>query len=540
MKSALDITEQQLSLLTTLELEEVCATVAGIITTFAKPQAVAILVWDPDFESFSEDHRYAFGPESEQLLKLLKEFCSEDCNWDFGGGKVREAKASDFGGDAQDKLDPIYFYKVENDGEPVAMLFVAGDADVRIIELEAHLAQFAILQAIANTHEVAELRREVERVRDQYEQLEAEYVEIKRQLSESSGNNVFRMEQSDKEKLVYEISNAVRSSLDIQEVLQTAVNKIGLTFSLSRCLVIWPMPDSQDYSVYEYFDERVPPAKEVFYTPQGELFVKTVSKKTAPHDFCDGEQDQFDDNFLRCFGFLSGMLMPLIYHNRNIGSLFLQDCMGAREWSIDNTALIGSLADLVTVAIEHANMHEEKKKQAVTDGLTGISNRRHFNDTLEKEFERARRYDKTLSLVVVDLDFLKKINDNYGHQAGDQAIKSIGGVLARSCRSVDTAARYGGEEFCLLLPDTETEDAVLLAERVRKRIAETFIEGPGNISASLGVATYPSHASDPDELFQAADHALYQAKESGRNRVCIASAASAEIPAKADKSEDLP
>ena len=534
MKSALDITEQQLSLLTTLELEEVCATVASIITTFAKPKAVGVLVWDPDFESFSEDHRYVFGPQSDQLRGMLEAFCAEECNWDFGGGKVRQAKASDFKPGADDKLDPIYFYKVDNEGEPVAMLFVAGDADVRVIELEAHLAQFAILQAIANTHEVSELRREVERVRGQYEQLEAEYVEIKRLLSETSGNNIFRMEQTDKEKLVYEISNAVRSSLDIQEVLQTAVNKIGMTFSLSRCLVIWPMPDSQDYSVYEYFDERIPPAKEVFYTPQGEEFVKTVSTKSAPHDFCDGDQDQFDNDFLRCFGFLSGMLVPLIYHNRNIGSLFLQDCMGAREWSIDNTALIGSLADLVTVAIEHANMHDEKKKQAVTDGLTGIANRRHFNDTLLKEFERARRYDKTLSLVVVDLDFLKKINDTYGHQAGDQAIKSIGGVLAKSCRSVDTAARYGGEEFCLLLPDTETEDAMRLAERVRVRIAETFIEGPGNISASLGVATYPAHASDPDELFQAADHALYEAKETGRNRVCIANETPAAISPKAE------
>jgi diguanylate cyclase (GGDEF)-like protein len=205
-----------------------------------------------------------------------------------------------------------------------------------------------------------------------------------------------------------------------------------------------------------------------------------------------------------------------------MGSLFLQDCMMPREWSIDNTALIGSLADLISVAIEHANMHEEKKRQAVTDGLTGIANRRHFNETLDKEFERARRYGLPLSLVLVDLDYLKKINDTFGHNVGDEAIKSIGQVLSKSCRAVDTAARYGGEEFCLLLPDTDTEDAMNLAERIRKLICETPLEGPGNISASIGVSTFPTHGNNQEDLFEAADQALYSAKSGGRNQVCQA------------------
>ena len=193
-----------------------------------------------------------------------------------------------------------------------------------------------------------------------------------------------------------------------------------------------------------------------------------------------------------------------------------------RQWSIVNTALFGSLADQLSVAIENADLHEEKKLQAVTDALTGIANRRHFNETFAKEFERAKRYDEPLSLIIIDLDFLKTLNDTFGHHVGDEAIKTIGKVLSTSCRSIDLPARYGGEEFCLLLPNTDLEMAEIMAERVRKLIAEVEIKGPGNISASLGVANLPEHAQDPDSLFAAADQALYQAKSGGRNRVRVA------------------
>ena len=157
--------------------------------------------------------------------------------------------------------------------------------------------------------------------------------------------------------------------------------------------------------------------------------------------------------------------MPLVMRTRVLGALFLQDLNVARDWSIDDISLIGSLADNLSVAIENAELHQERERQAVTDGLTGVANRRAFNDSLQKEFERAKRYDQPLSLVVVDLDFLKKINDKYGHSAGDEAIKSIGTVLRQSSRSIDFPARYGGEEFCLLLPNTEIEMAEQLAER---------------------------------------------------------------------------
>ena len=205
--------------------------------------------------------------------------------------------------------------------------------------------------------------------------------------------------------------------------------------------------------------------------------------------------------------------------------MFLQDCVQPRDWTIDDVSMIGSLADNLSVAIENADLHQERERQAVTDGLTGVANRRSFNETFTREFERARRYGETLSLVLIDLDFLKKINDTYGHQAGDEAIKTIGRLLRESSRSIDSAARYGGEEFCLLLPNTEIDMAEQLADRLRRLINEEPIEGPGKISASLGVACYPMHADNEETLFQRADEALYAAKQAGRNQVKIASPA---------------
>lgn len=501
-----------------LEPAKVCQTVSDIVYSFCSPQAVAVAFFDPDFECFSETHRYAFGPRAADLLKFIEELPIDEVAWDQKHQQLAGLQ----------NLQPIYAVPFAEADARIAVIMVAGAADKKGEQIFNELANYHISVCLANAYEVAELKHEVERLRQQYDQLEIELDEERRLsaisgVSEKGHEARFAIERTDKERLVYEISNSVRSSLDIQEVLQTAVTRIGGTFNLSRCLVIWPTPDGEEYTVYEYHDRSVAPAKKLLSGPEGKQFVKTACAKTAPQEFTDGHvQSTFDQKFIDSFEFQSGMLVPLIYQNRNVGCLFLQDCATPREWSIDGTALIGSLADLVTVAIEHANMHEEKKRQAVTDGLTGIANRRHFNDTLHKEFERARRYGNRLSLVLVDLDFLKKINDTCGHHVGDEAIKTIGTILSRSCRAVDLAARYGGEEFCLLLPDTDSRDAVNLAERIRSIIEQTAVPGAGTITASIGVATYPQHGNEPEKIFEAADQALYAAKNTGRNKVVVA------------------
>lgn len=181
------------------------------------------------------------------------------------------------------------------------------------------------------------------------------------------------------------------------------------------------------------------------------------------------------------------------------------------------------------------DQHERVAEQAMTDGLTGIPNHRHFTEWLERETARVDRYGGELSLVLLDIDDFKLVNDTRGHLQGDKVLERIGGLLAEQLRGVDLAARYGGEEFVLALPDTPREGAVQAAERLRRTVSSATIEGldgtpPISVTASLGVATMPGDASDGTGLIAAADDALYEAKRTGKNRVVAAELAGAAVP----------
>jgi len=164
----------------------------------------------------------------------------------------------------------------------------------------------------------------------------------------------------------------------------------------------------------------------------------------------------------------------------------------------------------------------ELEQLSKTDPLTGVSNRRHLMELVEHELRQARRYRRSLSLVMVDLDHFKRVNDDHGHQVGDQVLVAAVDAIRRSVRDSDVIGRYGGEEFLLLLPNTDEDGAREVAERCRRLIAEARV-GTIAVTASLGVATYPGTAGDNlDDLLHVADEALYRAKESGRDRVALA------------------
>jgi diguanylate cyclase (GGDEF)-like protein len=163
---------------------------------------------------------------------------------------------------------------------------------------------------------------------------------------------------------------------------------------------------------------------------------------------------------------------------------------------------------------------------AFIDGLTGVANRRHFDNTLDLEWRRAMRSAKLLSLIMIDIDFFKNYNDLYGHLAGDSCLQKIAHTLKDSLRRAGNfVARYGGEEFMVILPDTHAEEAYLFAESLREKIENLNIEHKDskvskNVTVSLGVSTaVPKKDSEYDELISLVDKALYQAKQGGRNRV---------------------
>ena len=187
------------------------------------------------------------------------------------------------------------------------------------------------------------------------------------------------------------------------------------------------------------------------------------------------------------------------------------------------------LAGQVSSSIENIALHELVSEQAVTDGLTSLSNNRRFRELISKEAARAERFGHELSLIMIDIDDFKQVNDTYGHLQGDRVLRMVGRVLQFESRGVDEPARYGGEEFAVALPETGLEGALDLAERVRARIESEEVPRAGGgdpvtVTASVGAASMPGSADCGEKLIAAADEALYEAKRAGKNRVASAPA----------------
>jgi diguanylate cyclase (GGDEF)-like protein len=181
-----------------------------------------------------------------------------------------------------------------------------------------------------------------------------------------------------------------------------------------------------------------------------------------------------------------------------------------------------SLAGHAVIALENARLHRIVERQALLDGLTGLANRRNAEDALAGELARAERFGNPLALVMADLDDFKRVNDTYGHPTGDAVLRAFADVLRDTLREIDIASRWGGEEFALVLPETDLDGAMHVAERVREALATRIVLGPDGatlrVTASFGVAAYPGSAT-PEALVAAADEALYGAKRAGKNRV---------------------
>ncbi len=226
-------------------------------------------------------------------------------------------------------------------------------------------------------------------------------------------------------------------------------------------------------------------------------------------------------------------LLPLIRQNRLIGSLNLGSTSRERFLSHTATDFLQRLAAIVSICLENTVNHERLKRVGLTDTLTGISNRRFFDQRIEEEIARAIRTSSPLSCLLLDIDFFKRINDTYGHQTGDSVLTDVANVIQSQLRGSDVLARYGGEEFSALLINTDTKDALEIAERIRECVASYrhhFNDQEQlEVTISIGIATLDKGANHDDIqanshlLVKHADQALYQAKENGRNQTrCFA------------------
>ncbi|MEW6109107.1 MAG: diguanylate cyclase [Nitrospirota bacterium] len=216
--------------------------------------------------------------------------------------------------------------------------------------------------------------------------------------------------------------------------------------------------------------------------------------------------------------------IPLLSNKNPIGLLFLasRDIKG-KFFDFDIATLLSLIGNNFSLILEKIKLFQETKRLSITDGLTGLYNRRYFNKYLDIEIARAKRYNNFFSVMLFDIDNFKKINDTHGHQAGDEVLQELANIFKSVSRETDTIVRYGGEEFIIILPNTSEEETLAFANRIKIAVENNIFvlnnSKTVNITLSGGIASYPQNAGDAKSLLSAADAALYAAKASGRNKI---------------------
>lgn len=228
---------------------------------------------------------------------------------------------------------------------------------------------------------------------------------------------------------------------------------------------------------------------------------------------------QADRPFAGNYDTNSCIIAPLVCKDRVVGVLNFADKQKESELGCNDVALVELFSQLVGESIGNIRLFEKIQRQATTDGLTNLVNYRTFYRTLEKEMWRSRRYNERISIIMIDIDNLKNINDKYGHRTGDEVIRQVSRQIQGCVRHMDTAARYGGDEFAIILPNTSVSEAKLVAKRMVENVSKTKLKlnsGKISLSISVGLGEYGPESS-PMDMTHYSDQALYSAKKAGKN-----------------------
>jgi diguanylate cyclase (GGDEF)-like protein len=343
--------------------------------------------------------------------------------------------------------------------------------------------------------------------------------------------------QSEYERIVADVTQRIRQSLQLEEILQTTANEVRQLFEVDRVVIYQFKPDWSGLVAVESLAQGCMSIlgfhvmDTCFQSTRANYYQQANTKAIA--DIENAGLSPCHVELLRSLEIRANLVVPILQQQRLWGLLIAHQCRSTRQWQQSEINLFNQLAGQTAIAIQQSELYQqlqqanqELQRLASYDGLTQVANRRCFDDTLQSEWLRLAREQASLSLILCDVDYFKLYNDTYGHLAGDDALRQVAKAISQAVkRPADLVARYGGEEFAVILPNTDVEGAIAVARDIQNyvcglQIPHTNSQVSEFITISLGIATIIPHSqSSAASLVAAADQGLYQAKAQGRN--CI-------------------
>jgi len=381
---------------------------------------------------------------------------------------------------------------------------------------------FRVPELLARIH--TQLRAQTE-LRSARAALESARAELERAREDVASN-----------RQIVDILNEVTGELSATEIYRILVRRVSRALSLSRCSLVLGSSADATAVVVASFEEPATPNLEIRLDRYPEI--TTALETQRPVHIRDVTTDPLFEQTRKLWveegrdvPVRSVAALPFSIDRWRSGVLLLRTERHERDLSHDDLEFAETVVNAAVAAIKRAQALETTRADnrrlealATTDPLTRLLNRRALLERLSREVDRAKRYESTLTLLLLDIDHFKRINDERGHLVGDGVLRQIGALVDASVRTVDIAARYGGEEFVLILPETSQDGGIIFAERLRESIErypfDASSDEPLHLTASIGVATFPStRVESTEDLFARADEALYRAKSGGRNQV---------------------